>query len=137
MCRSTHPSPPSWRAIRSPNYTGGAYGERTYATASKVTTDANQFSVRIDQRFSSRDQFFARFNLDNLTGPTTNPDQTAIDPKFGIEYIDRQRNVVGTWTRTVSPRLTLESSFSIDALDSRLSDFRLHRSGSQVHRRHL
>ena len=27
--------------------------------------------------FPRKDQFFARFNLDNLTGPTTNPDQTA------------------------------------------------------------
>lgn len=96
-----------------PNYTGGAYGDRTYATASKVVTNANQFSVRIDHRFSSKDQFFARFNMDNLTGPTTNPDQTAIDPAFGIQYIDRQRNVVGTYTRTASPRLTLESSIGI------------------------
>ena len=96
-----------------PNYAAGAYGDRTYATASKVVTNANQFSLRIDHKFSDKDQFFARFNLDNLTGPTTNPDQTAIDPKFGVEYIDRQRNVVGTYTRTVSPRLTLESSISI------------------------
>ena len=62
---------------------------------------------------ASNDQFFARFNFDNLTGPATNPDQTAIDPSFGITYIDRQRNVVGTYTRTVSPRLTLVSSISI------------------------
>ena len=98
----------------SPNYTAGTYGGRTYATASKVTTNANQFSVRVDHRFSPKDQFFARFVMDNLTGPTTNPDQTAIDPTFGIEYIDRQRNVVGTYTRAVSPRLGLESSISIE-----------------------
>jgi hypothetical protein len=96
-----------------PNYPQGSYGLRTYATASKVNTDANQFSLRIDHRFSSKDQFFARVNFNNLTGPTTNPDQTAIDPSFGVEYIDRQRNVVGTWTRTVSPRLLLVSSISI------------------------
>jgi hypothetical protein len=70
--------------------------------------------LRIDHRFSAKDQFFARFNLDNLTGPTTNPDQTAIDPTFGVVYIDRQRNVVGTYTRTVSPRLSFESSLSIE-----------------------
>jgi Carboxypeptidase regulatory-like domain len=113
----TVPVDPSIAAILTryplPNYTAGAYGDRTYATASKVVTNANQFSVRIDHKFSSKDQFFARFNLDNLTGPTTNPDQTAIDPLFGVEYIDRQRNVVGTYTRTVSPRLTMESSISI------------------------
>ena len=78
-----------------------------------MATDADQFSLRIDHKFSAKDQFFARFNFDNLTGPTTNPDQTAIDPAFGVQYIDRQRNVVGTYTRTVSPRLTLESSVSI------------------------
>jgi hypothetical protein len=96
-----------------PNYASGAFGERTYATASKVVTNANQFSLRLDHKFSGKDQFFARFNLDNLTGPTTNPDQTAIDPTFAVKYSDRQRNVIGTYTRTISPRLISESSISI------------------------
>src|ERR1035438_5492169 len=96
-----------------PNNPTGPYHERTYATASKVATDADQFSLRLDHKFSSKDQFFARFNLDNLSGPTTNPDQTAVDPSFAIEFFDKQRNVVGTYTRTFSPRLTLESSISI------------------------
>jgi Carboxypeptidase regulatory-like domain len=96
-----------------PNLPTGSFGANTYATASKVATNANQFSVRIDHKFSPKDQFFARFNLDNLTGPTTNPDQTAIDPAFGVQYIDRQRNVVGSYTRTVSPRVVLESLVSI------------------------
>jgi hypothetical protein len=96
-----------------PNDAAGAFQARTYATASKVVTNADQFSMRIDHKFSSKDQFFARFNLDNLTGPTTNPDQTAIDPSFGIQYIDHQRNVVGAYTRTVSQRLILESLLSI------------------------
>jgi hypothetical protein len=96
-----------------PNYAAGAFGTRTYATASKVATDADQFSVRIDHKFSAKDQFFARFTMDNLTGPTTNPDQTAVDPAFGVQYIDRQRNVVGTYTRTQSPRMILESLISI------------------------
>jgi len=92
-----------------PNYSTGSYGAHTYATASKVATNADQFSLRLDHKISNKDQFFARFTLDNLTGPTTNPDQTAIDPAFAIQYIDRQRNVVGTWTRTATPRLTFES----------------------------
>jgi len=97
-----------------PNDPSGSFQAHTFATPSKVATDADQFSLRIDHRFSAKDQFFARFNLDNLTGPTTNPDQTAIDPTFGVVYIDRQRNVVGTYTRTVSPRLSFESSLSIE-----------------------
>ncbi|MGA9461999.1 MAG: carboxypeptidase regulatory-like domain-containing protein [Terracidiphilus sp.] len=96
-----------------PNDPSGAFAGRTYATASKVATDADQFSVRLDHKFSSQDQFLARFTMDNLTGPTTNPDQTAVDPAFGVQYIDRQRNVVGTYTRSVSPRLIFESLISI------------------------
>ncbi len=96
-----------------PNDFSGPFQQHTYATASKVATDANQFSLRIDHRFSSKDKFLARFVLDNLIGPTTNPDQTAIDPSFGVEYIDRERNVVGTYTHEFSPRFTLESSLSI------------------------
>jgi hypothetical protein len=96
-----------------PNLPTGSFQQHTYATASKVATDADQFSLRIDHRISAKDQFFARFTLDNLSGPTTNPDQTAIDPTFAVEYMDRERNVVGTWTRMISPRLTLETSLSI------------------------
>jgi hypothetical protein len=97
-----------------PNYAAGSYGVRTYATASKVVTNADQFSLRIDHKISSKDQFFARFTMDNLTGPTTNPDQTAIDPAFGVQYVDRQRNAAVAYTRTQSPRLILESLLSIE-----------------------
>ncbi len=113
----TVPIDPSIAAILArypmPNYTAGAFQDRTYATASKVATNADQFSLRLDHQFSSKDQFFARFTMDNLTGPTTNPDQTAVDPAFGVQYIDRQRNVVGTYTRTQSQRLIFESLVSI------------------------
>jgi hypothetical protein len=96
-----------------PNLPTGSFGANTYATSSKVNTDADQFSIRIDHQLSAKNQFFARFNFNNLTGPTTNPDQTAIDPSFGVQYIDRQRNVVGTFTRTSSPRFSMQTSFSI------------------------
>ncbi len=96
-----------------PNLPTGSFGINTYATASKVDTNADQFSIRIDHNFTEKDKFFARFNYNNLSGPTTNPDQTAIDPQFGVQYIDHQRNVVGTYTRMVSPRLVLTSMINI------------------------
>jgi hypothetical protein len=96
-----------------PNNPAGSYGIHTYASSSPVVTDADQFSLRLDHRISDRSQLFARFNFNNLNGPTTNPDQTVIDPAFAIRYIDRQRNLVVTYTRTVSPRLLLESSVSV------------------------
>src|ERR1700746_1295365 len=96
-----------------PNNPTGAYGARTYAAPSKVNTDTDQFSIRIDQKVGAKGQLFGRFNYDNLTGPTTNPDQTLLDPTFGVQYVDRQRNVVFTYTRTVSPRFLWSSSLSI------------------------
>ena len=95
-----------------PNDPGGPFGPHTYATSSKVVTDADQFSVRIDHKISDRTQLMGRFTLDNLNGPTTNPDQTAVDPSFGIRYIDRQRNASLRLTHTVSPSLLWESGLS-------------------------
>ena len=96
-----------------PNIPDGAYGARTYAAPSNVDTDADQFSIRIDQKLGAKGQFLGRFNYDNLTGPTTNPDQTLLDPSFAIQYVDRQRNVVFTYTRTASPHFLWSSSLSI------------------------
>src|SRR5271166_4804104 len=96
-----------------PNNPTGAYGARTYAAPSNVVTDADQFSIRIDQKIGSKGQFFGRFNYDNLTGPTTNPSQTLLDPSFGVRYVDRQRNAVLNYTRTVSPRFLWSSSLSV------------------------
>lgn len=96
-----------------PNLPTGSYGVHTYATSSKVVTNADQFSIRLDHNLTAKNHLFARFNFNNLTGPTTNPDQTAIDPSFGVQYVDRQRNVVVNFTRTVSPHLTMESSLSV------------------------
>src|SRR5450432_755744 len=95
-----------------PNNPTGAYGARTYAAPSNVSTDTDQFSIRIDQKVGVKGQLFGRFNYDNLTGPTTNPDQTLLDPSFGVQYVDRQRNGVITYTRTVSPRFLWSSSVS-------------------------
>jgi hypothetical protein len=95
-----------------PNDPQGPFGARTYATSAKVSTDADQFSFRIDHQISAKDHIFARLTINNLTGPTTNPDQTAIDPSFGISYTDHQRNAVLSWIRTPSPRFSSESSLS-------------------------
>ncbi len=96
-----------------PNYAQGAYGVHTYATSAKVPTNADQLSVRFDQQAGTSNHFFERVSFDNLIGPTTNPDQTVLDRSFGVQYQDHQRNVAFDFTRTSSPRLTLETEFSI------------------------
>lgn len=95
-----------------PNNPTGPYGANTYAVSSKVVTNANQFSARIDQVLSPKSHLMARFNFNNLFGPTTNPDQTAIDQAFGVVYVDHQRNGVLTYNREVNPRFSFESSIS-------------------------
>ena len=97
-----------------PNDPGGAYGDRTYATSSKVRTVTDQFSVRVDHRISAKAQLFARFNFNNVDGPTTNPSQTAIDPSFAIPFFDHQRNFGLTYTRTPSAGFTWEISLGLN-----------------------
>ncbi|HEV2495529.1 MAG TPA: TonB-dependent receptor [Terriglobia bacterium] len=92
-----------------PNDPEGAYGARTYAASSKVSTSSDQFSIRLDHRISDQAQLFVRFNFNNVSGPTVNPDQTAIDPTFARRFLDHQRDIALTYTRTVSPNFTSES----------------------------
>jgi len=101
---------PILAAYPEPNDLQGAYGPRTYATSSRVVTDTNQFSVRIDHRISDPAQFFARFTLNNVNGPLTNPSQPAIDPSFAVLFHDHQRNVALNYTRAVSSHFTSETS---------------------------
>jgi len=97
-----------------PNDPAGPYGTRTYATSSKVITNTDQFSLRLDHRITEKDQLFLRFNLDNINGPLTNPSQAAIDPSYGVHFRDRQRNAGLVYTRTVSPQLVLESTLGYE-----------------------
>ncbi len=95
-----------------PNDPTGPYGARTYATSSKVVTDSDQFSLRIDHRLSDKSRLFGRFTMNDGTGPTTNPSQTALDPRFAVEFLDNQRNAAITYTRTPSAGVTMETGIS-------------------------
>ena len=101
---------PVLKAYPLPNDAGGPFGDRTYATSSKVSTTSDQFSIRVDHRISDKAQLFSRFSLDNTTGPLTNPDQTAMDPSFALTFVDNQRNVGLRYTRTASPNVVLETT---------------------------
>ncbi len=93
-----------------PNHPTGAYGEHTYATYSKVSTRTDQFSIRVDHRISDTATLATRFSLNQVTGPLTNPDQTAIAPSFAVQFYDHQRNAGVKYARVISPRLTSDTS---------------------------
>ena len=95
-----------------PNEPNGPFGARTYATSSKVTTRTDQFSIRVDHKISDKASLLTRFSLNQVTGPLTNPDQTAINPTFGTQFFDHQRNAGVHYARTISPHLTSDTSLS-------------------------
>jgi hypothetical protein len=101
---------PVLHAYPLPNDPAGPYGDRTFATSSKVKTVTDQFSIRVDHRLSNKAQLFTRFSLNQVTGPVTNPDQTALDPSFAIQFFDHQRNAGVSYTRTISPNLSFQTS---------------------------
>jgi len=93
-----------------PNEPTGAYGARTYATSSKVVTDTNQASARIDHRFSEKSTLFLRVSRNQVNGPTTNPDQTAIDPTFGVNFFDHQRSAAVKYSRNATSRFSYQTT---------------------------
>lgn len=95
-----------------PNEPEGPFGARTYATSSKVVTRTNQFSIRVDHKISDKSSLMTRFSLNQVRGPLTNPDQTAINPSFGVLFFDHQRNAGVHYTRVLSPHMTSDTSIS-------------------------
>src|SRR6266568_821579 len=93
-----------------PNEPTGPYGARTYATSSKVATRTNQASARIDHRFSEKSALFLRVSRNQVSGPTTNPDQTAIDPTFGVDFLDHQRSAAVKYSRNATSRFSYQTT---------------------------
>src|SRR5712692_1362677 len=91
-----------------PNDPGGAFGERTFATSSKVATRTDQSSLRLDHRISEKATLFLRFSRNQVTGPTTNPDQTVLNPDFGVKFFDHQRNAAIKYSRTPTPHFSYQ-----------------------------
>jgi len=95
-----------------PNEPNGPLGARTYAASSKVVTRTDQFSIRIDHKISDKASLLTRFSLNQVTGPLTNPDQTVINPEFGVQFFDHQRNAGVRYTRLISPHMTSDTALS-------------------------
>src|SRR5213082_1080787 len=49
-----------------PNEPEGPFGNRTYATSSKVVTRTDQFSIRVDHKISAKSSLIARFSLNQV-----------------------------------------------------------------------
>jgi hypothetical protein len=92
----------------------GPFGDRTHATSSPVSTVTDQFSFRVDHRICERSQVYGRFSLNQVNGPLTNPDQTAIDPSFATRFFDHQRNGGFHYSRAVTPQFVSETTAGVE-----------------------
>ncbi len=97
-------------AYPAPNDAQGPYGNRTYSTSSKIKTNSDQVSVRLDHQISESQRLFFRFSYNNVDGPATNPNQTAIDPGFAVSFHDRQRNAGLKHHWTPTPNFVVETA---------------------------
>ena len=93
-----------------PNLPNGPDGARTYAASSKVSTTTDQFSIRVDHRISDKASLLTRFSFNQVSGPTNNPDQTAINPNFEVRFFDHQRSATVKYARTVSPHFSFDTA---------------------------
>ena len=93
-----------------PNDPQGAFGARTYATSSKVATRTDQASLRIDHHISEKAILFLRASRNQVTGPTTNPDQTVLNPDFGVKFLDHQRSAAIKYSRAATPRFSYQTT---------------------------
>ena len=93
-----------------PNNPSGSYGPRTFSTSSKVATRTDQFSIRIDHQISDKSKLLTRFSFNEVTGPVNNPSQSAIDPSFGVQFFDHQRNADVRYVRTFGPHFVSETT---------------------------
>jgi hypothetical protein len=89
-----------------PNDPTGPYGPNTYLSALKTPVDSNQYSGRIDHRFSDKDSMFGRFSYDNITQPYVNLEEATINRSWSTGYIFASRNLAISEVHVFTPTLT-------------------------------
>jgi len=97
-----------------PNQPDGVYGANTYNTLFKQPTDVDQYSVRIDHKFSDRDSIFGRASYINNSQKETDPVAAIEDPSFSSELINNPRNFAISETHIFSPRLINNFLFAVN-----------------------
>lgn len=97
-----------------PNQPDGIYGANTYNTLFKQPTDNDQYSVRIDHKFSDRDSIFGRASVINNSQKETDAVAAIEDPSFSSSLINNPRNFAISETHIVSPKLINNFLFAVN-----------------------
>lgn len=86
-----------------PNDPTGPYGPNTFAFQYSIPENHDQYSGRIDHRFSDTDSLFVRFTYLNQSQPAADPWAAYLNPAFSAVNGNNQRNVGITHTHIFSP----------------------------------
>ncbi|HKV42553.1 MAG TPA: carboxypeptidase-like regulatory domain-containing protein, partial [Blastocatellia bacterium] len=97
-----------------PNNPTGPDGPRTYNVQFKQPSNDDQFSVRGDQTFSSRDTMFVRASYINNRTRYTDPVAASENPLYSSTTFNNPRNYAVTETHIFSPTLLNVFSFGLN-----------------------
>ena len=91
-----------------PNNPNGALGPRTFQSTGSQAIDRDQYSGRLDQRFSDKDSFFFRYSLATNVFPNRDTNLAIIDPGFSNDLRNNWINSGFSETHLFSPNLINE-----------------------------
>lgn len=95
-----------------PNNPNGTFGANTLQTAYSVPVDRDQYSGRLDQRFSDRDSFFFRYSVASNHAPVQDAAAALINPSFPQALRNDWINSGLSETHLFSPNLINELRIS-------------------------
>src|SRR4030095_5972139 len=88
-----------------PNAPGGALGPRTFNSSFSTAIDREQYSGRIDHRFSDKDSLFIRLSYSDNSVPYTSAALAVLDPGFSNSRRSDWRNGGVSHTHVFNERL--------------------------------
>jgi hypothetical protein len=98
-------------AYPSANNPNGPFGPRTFAGSYSAAIDRDQYSARIDHRFSSKDSLFARFSHSDNVIPNNSAARAILDTGFANDLKNNWVNFGISETHVFSGSLINEARF--------------------------
>ncbi len=95
-----------------PNNPNGQFGSNTLQTAYSTPINRDQYSGRVDQRFSDKDSFFFRYSVATNHAPVQDPAVSLINPAFSSSLRNDWINSGLTETHLFGPSLINEVRIS-------------------------
>jgi len=95
-----------------PTNPNGVYGANTFQGAFSQPTNRDQFSGRLDQRFSDKDSFFFRYTVSNNSQLDTDANEAVINPTYSTTSVSNSINSGLSETHLFGPNLINEVRIS-------------------------